>query len=101
MMESSESPPQEKWHNLTAKKCAAAYDVLARLEKIRTLPEGKTPGDASLSKGGDMMDYAERILTNDQFWATLPEEIPTGIPNQTISKMDQKAALSRLIRSSR
>ena len=87
----------EKWNNLSVQKWKAVYDVLAKLEKAGTLPEGKTANDESLKKGGDIMDYAERVLADNQFWTSLPTEIPTRVEGYTNTKEELKTELSELI----
>jgi hypothetical protein len=102
-MKSFESmPPQEeKWTNASYRNCAQVYDVLAKLERANALPEGKTSDDPSLAKAGDIMDYAERVLADDQFWATVPEDVPTQLEGDTVKKDDLKTMLSEIIEESR
>ena len=100
-MKSPEMPSQEKWNNLTLQKCKGVYDVLAKLERAGALPEGKTVNDESLKKAGDIMDYGERVLADNKFWTSLPEEIPTRVEGYIKTKEELKTELSGLIQESR
>ena len=100
-MRSPESAPQERWNNLSHQRCKAVYDVLAQLEITGSLPEGKTADGQSLEKARDIMDYAERVIANSQFWASLPEEVPTRPEGRSTKKEDLKSRLEGIIQECR
>lgn len=103
-MQSFEKPSQEKWNNSSTEKCKYLSDLLNILEKVCPLPEGKTSNDESLKTVGSIMDYGERVLDDDQFWASIPEEIPlhgAGAEGYSKTKEDVKNDFSKIIEESK
>lgn len=99
-MPTPESGPRE-WTNLSAQKCKAVWDVLAKIEKHAgiPLPGGKTTNELLSSKGGDLLDYAESVSADQGLWQQIPEEFTVrGIP---FTKEQIKTDLGNLIEECR
>jgi hypothetical protein len=90
-----------KWTNVSFEKYKGTYDILKKLERAGTLPEGKTADDPSLKPVGVLMGYGERVLADVQFWASLPEDIPTRLPAYTVKKEELKSELAELVHQSK
>ena len=99
-MASQESEPRE-WTNLSAQKCKAVWDVLAKIEKHAgiPLPEGRTTDELLKSKGGELLDYAENVSANQALWQQIPDQF--NVRGISFTKDELKSDLLGLIEECR
>ena len=74
------------------------YDALAKLERAGTLPEGKVTEKMLSCTAEELTSYAKRVLADEPFWASLPEDIPTRVEGYTKKKEELKALLENLLK---
>ena len=101
-----QQPKKEKWQNLSAKKCNETYGILLKLQGTSPLPEGKKldnlgKSDPETEVSYEAMEYAERVLLDDEYWESLPSEISSIIENRRVRKNRLRAELYYLILESK
>ncbi|MFA5020545.1 MAG: hypothetical protein WC517_00555 [Patescibacteria group bacterium] len=86
---------EKKFTHKSVMKCRDTFVLLTRLEEFGGLPEGISINSPILQDSDGIMNYAERVLSNEQFWDSLPKK------RKGFSKQELREELKRLIDESK
>lgn len=92
--------PERRWKNGKPEYAAYVMGMLQQLVKVQPLPEGRRLQDPSFGVIGFVMDYAERVVQNDEYWRSLAPRISCA-DRGMIDKGDLRAQLLEIVNSAR
>jgi hypothetical protein len=76
--------------------------VEAPFQQLGALPEGMTTESPELKPANGLMDYAEKVVNDTEFWTSLPENLPNTIEGSALqTTQDLKTWLEQTIKESR
>lgn len=94
---SPELAPENTWTRLTVQKCRAARELLYDLENFGTMPAGYRLTNFGIAQ--KLMDYSKRVLSDNDFWQTLPESVQVG--GRTIMRDQLRSELLEILEESK
>lgn len=79
-----------EWNNMSVRKCVCVADIMSELYDARGhLPDNKTPEMLRKTTADELMEFGQKVASDDALWSALPEHI---VPSENKKKRMKETA---------